>query len=437
MCKVFYYKNFDFLPEKGLLTCRYGVDDLYLFQETIEFPGAPFVLSDKKKKVLDQIFRLAHVAMGISYYKAFLPEKIVVENGGLTETEARFFEKFYLNGLGEFAVRNGLNLQGKIRFPAEKIKRESIGLDLMYAALIPVGGGKDSCVTMELIKKTDLPAVGIAVGDPRPIRECLDISRLLSVILKRKIDPLLMDLNAKGTVYNGHVPITGILAFLLWAAAVLYDKRYVIMSCERSASVGNMMQGTLEINHQYSKSFDFERDFYHITQEITPDFRYFSLLRPLSEAHIAKLFAEKCSVYFSAFTSCNKAFKLDESKRLRRWCGVCDKCRFVFLILAPFMDKETLVSLIGTNPLNDSTQVGGYGELLGLSGHKPFECVGEFEESRWAFEKLSRRPDWQNDVVIRALTPELPKAKADSIFTPSSQHFIPKDLKNVLDEFRR
>ena len=437
LCKAFYYKNFDFLPEKGLLTCRYGVDDKYVFQETVEFPGAPFALSEKKRKALDQIFRLAHIAMGISYYKAFLPENIVLETGDLTEKEARFFEKFYLNGLGEFAVRNGLNLQGKIQFPSGRQKRDSVGLELMYAALVPVGGGKDSCVTMELVKQTDLPAMGIAIGNPRPIQACLEVSRLPDVILKRKLDPQLMELNTSGTVYNGHVPITGILAFLLWAAAILYDKKYVIMSCERSASVGNMMQGSLTINHQYSKSIDFERDFYQITQTITPEFRYFSLLRPLSEAHIAQLFAEKCAAYFPVFTSCNKAFKLDERQRLQRWCGMCDKCRFVFLILAPFMDKKTLVSVVGKNPLNDEKQIEGYRELLGLSGHKPFECVGEFEESRWAFKELSRRADWQNDIVIQSLAPELPESATDSIFVPSDEHFIPEDLKDVLDEFRR
>lgn len=437
MCKVFYYKKFNFLPETGILTLTYGIDDNHTFTETMVFPGAPFALSSGKELALNQIFRLLHVAAGISYYKAFLPPEIRIEGDGLTESEAAFFNHFYLSGLGEFAVRNHLNLQGRIDFPADSsVRRTPVRLRLPYNALIPVGGGKDSCVTTELIKQTDLPAMTIAMGCPRPIRDCMDISGLPSVCLSRELDSHLLELNQTGTVYNGHVPITGILAFVLWAAAILYDKKYVVMSCERSADSGNMTQGDLVINHQYSKSFAFERDFYALTQTITPEFRYFSLLRPLSEAHIGQLFSRLCTAYFPAFTSCNRAFRLDKTKRLDRWCGTCDKCRFVFLILAPFLERDTWIHLMGCNPLNDDEQIGGYRELLGLTGHKPFECVGELDESRWAFGCLAQRPEWQNDVVIRALADQVSVPDGTLIFQPSGSHLIPEELTHVLEKFR-
>jgi len=310
-------------------------------------------------------------------------------------------------------------------------------LNLPYSALIPVGGGKDSCLTIELIKKTDLPAETIAIGNADPITECMHLSNLPNRLITRQISPKLIKLNQTNSVYNGHVPITGILAFILWAAAILYDKKYVVMSCERSANIGNMKQGDLEINHQYSKSFSFEQDFHLLTQSVTPDFLYFSLLRPISEIHIAKLFAHLCSRYFSTFTSCNRAFKLDETKRLTHWCGACDKCRFVFLILAPFMDKDTLIKIVGTNPLNDPTQLEGYKELLGLAGHKPFECVGEIDECRFAFLELSQSLTWQADVVVRTLAPLIPFQTAGTLFTPDSNHLIPEELSDVMDEFRR
>ena len=196
MCKFFYYKNVNFSEETGVLSCSYAVDEKYTFTERITFPNAPFVLSPKKKKALHQIFSLAHIAMGISYYKAFLPENIVIEGEGITKSESRFFERFYLQGLGEFAVRNHLNLQGKIHFPvSKKTNREPINLNLPYNALIPVGGGKDSCLTIELVKQTDLPATTIAIHDPRPIRECMDASDLPDIVLKREIDPQLIALN--------------------------------------------------------------------------------------------------------------------------------------------------------------------------------------------------------------------------------------------------
>ena len=438
MCKVFYYKQVNFSPETGVLSLSYATDNGYSFTETITFPEIPFALSPKKKTVLDQIFHLLHIAVGISYYKALLPEKIMIEGDGLTPYEARFFEKFYLNGLGEFAIRNNLNLQGKIHFPEKKsLQRTPINLGLPYNALIPVGGGKDSCLTMELIKTTDLPAEAISVGQAQPILACIQKSSLPAIHIERKLDPTLFTLNQSGKVYNGHVPITGILAFILWAAAVLYDKKYVIMSCERSANSGNLKQGDLDINHQYSKSFVFEQDFYRLTQTVTPDFRYFSLLRPLSEAHIAKLFTEYCTSYFPVFTSCNKAFKLDEAKRLSYWCGNCDKCRFVFLILAPFISKGTLVQIIGSNLLNDKSQLEGFQELLGLKNHKPFECVGEISESRWAFRQLANKEDWQDDFIIKTLSSQFPDTEERKIFTPTTDHLIPGDLSDVMDIFKR
>jgi len=431
LCKVFYYKKATFSPDTGVLTLDYAVDDTYFFA------GAPFRLSPRKQQALNQIFGLLHIAAGISYYKAFLPPEIQTEFN-LTKAEAAFFDAFYLNGLGEFAIRNKLNLQGSIHFPANaQVERAPITLNLPYSALIPIGGGKDSCLTTELIKQSDLPAETIAVGDAEPITNCMRLSGLPERLITRKISPNLITLNQSGTIYNGHVPITGILAFVLWAAAVLYDKKYVVMSCERSANVGNLKQGELEINHQYSKSFAFEQDFHKITQTVTPDFLYFSLLRPLSEIHIAKLFSELCSAYFSVFTSCNRAFKLDKTKRLTHWCGICDKCRFVFLILAPFMDKKTLLGIVGQNPLNDEAQLDGYRELLGLSGHKPFECVGEIAESAWAIKSLATIPAWQGDIAVKTLAPLLNDIPAADLFTPSNKHLIPPELSDVLDRFSK
>ena len=444
MCKVFYYKNYNFDEQTGDLAFFYTVSDdkknTHTFEEHLYFPKAPFALSNQQKHVLSDIFFLAHIAFGISYYKAFCPEKIIIESGSLTQKQAEFFNCFYLNGLGEFAVRNNLNLQGKIKFPYASGSTKCHKMSFQNRYLVPVGGGKDSCLTLEILKQTGCTCQAISIGSPRPIQESIAVSKLTSLGLVRKISPHLIELNQSGTVKNGHVPITGMLAFVLWASAVIYDYQYVALSCERSADSGNMLQGDLLINHQYSKSFEFEQNFYDITHSITPEFRYFSLLRPLSEMAIARLFAQKCVDYFPVFTSCNKAFKLDETKRLNRWCGNCDKCRFVFLILAPFMNKETLIQCVGSNPLNDLSQINGFKELLGLSGHKPFECVGEIEESRYAFLVLSAQKQWQDDAVIAALTNELNQQQKledlPNLFKPSDVHFIPSEIEQaVIDIF--
>ena len=429
---IFYFDSFSFDAQTGEIVFCYHTENGPNFKEKVVFPGAPFQINTATQKALDQVLFLAHIACGITYYKAFLSNEIKILSGALTTKQATFFDAFYLKGLGEFAIKNNLNLQGKIHFPSGNKESDKVLLPLESKALVPVGGGKDSCVVMELLKDLKVPATGVACGGSAPQSACAERSGLPYITFKHELDTQLFDLNASGKVYNGHVPITGMLAFLLWALALLRKEKYVVMACEKSANSGNLSQGDLIINHQWSKSFEFEKMFYDLTQEITPDFRYFSLLRPVSEAHIAKLFAQKCTPYFDVFTSCNKAFKLDLSKRLNGWCGTCDKCRFVFLILAPFMDKNILLKALGTNPLDDQAQLEGYRELLGLSGHKPFECVGETDECRWAFNQLKHHPNWQEDFVVKAL--DVPSAP--SPFSISEQHLIPKELEDVMVEFR-
>ena len=428
---VFTFRQFEFSTQAGKVTFTYDVNGM-TFCEIIEFPGAPFDVDEMTQNALNQVLFLTHIACGVNYYKAFLSDEMRVLSGTLTKSQAQFFDDFYLKGLGEFAIKNNLNLQGKIHFPFGNKTTEKIPVVLEPKALVPVGGGKDSCVVMELLKELNLSATGVACGGSKSQSACAEKSDLPYITFSRTLDAKLFELNASGKVYNGHVPITGVLAFLLWTLALLRHEKYVVMACEKSANSGNMQQGDLTINHQWSKSFEFEKMFYDLTQSITPDFRYFSLLRPISEVHIAKLFAQKCKQYLDVFTSCNKAFKLDLSKRIEGWCGTCDKCRFVFLILAPFVDKNTLIHVVGTNPLDDENQIEGYCELLGLSGHKPFECVGEVAECRWAFNQLKQNPKWQDDYVVKALS--VPVAPAP--FEVSDEHLIPKELQDVMARFK-
>ncbi|MBQ9235451.1 MAG: hypothetical protein IJ184_03195 [Alphaproteobacteria bacterium] len=436
MAAVMYFSKARFALDTGIIRLEYDIDDKYHFTEEYEFPNAPFYLSEQQKATLKYALNYLHIAAGVSYYKTVLPYFLALSEFTINEAEAAFFNKFYINGLGEFAARNRLNFFSRINFPYTDVPPRKAEFPYMAdEALIPVGGGKDSCVTIKLAQEMGIESSTIACGDAAPIQNVMDITGGTSYIIKRRISPNLAELNASGNVYNGHVPVTGILAFVMWIAAIVYNKKYVMMSCERSASEGNFELAGITINHQYSKSAEFERDFYALTRTITPEFRYFSLLRPLSEVHIAKLFCEKCADYFDVFTSCNKAFKLDKTARLDHWCGNCDKCRFVFLVLALFMEKQKLIEIIGKNPLDDATQIEGYKELLGLKGHKPFECVGTKGECRFAFYSLSQKPEWQNDCVIKALSGKIPPQSAKKLFIPNKKHLIPKEFGDVLARF--
>src|SRR5690606_38620539 len=181
-----------------------------------------------------------------------------------------------------------------------------------------------------------------------------------------------------------HIPVTAINSAILAFAAVVLDADQVVFSNERSASYGSLIEGTGEVNHQWSKGWAFEQALAgYLRRSVAADLRYYSLLRPLSELAVARQFA-KIDRYDAWFSSCNRNFHLLGERPTSRWCGVCPKCHFVFLALAPFMPKPRLVAIFGRNLLDDAGQVAGYDALMEYRDHKPFECVGEARESRAA-----------------------------------------------------
>lgn len=421
---------------------RYAFNDgAMTFEETVAFENAPVLTDGKRREALDLCLRLLHFAAGVSYYKLYIPDEIRLDNDEMTRAEAAFFGLFYSAGLGEFSFRN--NVAPRISFPrSDAARAKTADVRLKKGTVVPVGGGKDSIVSIESLKSAGFSPVLFSVGLPRPIRETMETSGLPSVLVRRRISPDLIAANeqARGAL-NGHVPVTGVIAFILMCAAVLYDFTDAVLSNERSANVGNTEKDGRVVNHQWSKSIEFERAFRALTRTVLPDFRYFSLLRPLSELAIASLFS-KIGKYDAVFTSCNKAFKLDERKRLDRWCADCDKCRFVFLALAPFMEKNRLVRVFGTDMLNDPAQIAGYRQLLGLDAFKPFECVGEIEESALALMALSDRAEWKNDAAVAALSPAVTAKYGnkkdfliEKVFSLSDNYLIPEEYDDVVKFF--
>jgi hypothetical protein len=213
----------------------------------------------------------------------------------------------------------------------------------------------------------------------------------------------------------------------------------VAMSNEHSASAANLSLDGVDINHQYSKSFEFEQDFaQYLERFVSPSIRYFSLLRPLSEIEIARRFS-KYPEYFGVFRSCNTAFRQAREARGRHWCCNCPKCRFVFLALSPFVPKPDLIEIFGRNLLDDETQSEGFAELCGLHANKPFECVGETSESAGVISHLTGHPDWCGDRVVRRLNQEFPALRSSgsaefrSLLEARHPHNVPQPYLAMLD----
>jgi hypothetical protein len=394
----------------GIARLVYAFDDGPELVETITVPGAPFALDDARAAAAERALRLLHLIAGVSYYKAAVPEQIRIDAYAIDAPTAALLRDIYVNGLGEFAYRNGLNLHG-IRFPAaNEAPVRAPALDLREHALVAIGGGKDSLVSIEALRGLGVAQTVTWIGGSQLIAACAQRTGLPTLNIGRQLAPELFEYNRQGA-WNGHIPVTVLNSAIMVFAAVLLGVDQVVFSNERSASYGSMIEGTGEVNHQWSKGWDCERAFAaYVKREIAADLHYYSLLRPLSELAVARQFA-KSDRYDAWFSSCNRNFHLLGERPANRWCGVCPKCHFVFLALAPFMPKPRLVGIFGRNLLDDPAQTAGYDALLEFQDHKPFECVGEGRESRAAMAALATRPEWREDALVerfgREIRPQL------------------------------
>ncbi|NUS39588.1 MAG: endonuclease domain-containing protein [Lysobacter sp.] len=434
--QAFRFVRCGFDAASGVARLVYAFDDGPELVETITIPGAPFRLEGERAAAADRALRLLHLIAGVSYYKAAVPPEIRVGGQAIDADTAGSLETIYLNGLGEFAYRNGLDLHGRIRFPHEAgVQPAAPALGLRRHALVAIGGGKDSLVTIEALRAADVEQTVSWIGGSQLIRACAERTGLPTLNIGRALAPELFEYNRQGA-WNGHIPVTVLNSAILVFAAVVLGVDQVVFSNERSASYGSLILApdgsvTGEVNHQWSKGWACERAFgAYVQRNIAADLEYYSLLRPLSELAVARQFA-RTDHYDAWFSSCNRNFHILGERPVNRWCGVCPKCHFVFLALAPFMPKPRLTAIFGRNLLDDASQVGGFDALLEYQDHKPFECVGEGRESRAAMATLATRPEWREDAIVerfaREIRPQLDEGELDlaPLLAIEGEHRVP------------
>ncbi|MCA7024248.1 MULTISPECIES: UDP-N-acetyl-alpha-D-muramoyl-L-alanyl-L-glutamate epimerase [Stenotrophomonas] len=430
----FRFVRCDFAADTGVAQLVYAFDDGPEMTETVTVPGAPFQLDGARAAAVQRALRLLHLIAGVSYYKAAVPAQVAIDSYAIDAATAALVETVYLNGLGEFAYRNGLNLRGRFRLPVEaQAEPAAQPLGLREHALVAIGGGKDSLVSIEALRHAGVAATVTWIGGSQLIRACAERTGLPMLNIGRTLAPELFELNRQGA-WNGHIPVTAVNSAIMVLAALAQGVDQVVFSNERSASYGSQIAGTGEVNHQWSKGWAFEKAFgEHVQRHVAADLHYYSLLRPLSELAVARQFA-RTDYYDAHFSSCNRNFHILGERPVNRWCGVCPKCHFVFLALAPFMPKTRLVRIFGRNLLDDGEQAGGFDALLEFQDHKPFECVGEGRESRAAMATLAARPEWKEDVLVKrfasVIQPTLAadELKLEPLLVIDGEHRIPAAL---------
>lgn len=439
---VFRYESFAIDPSAGLLSCRYSAGGRRFTERFALRPGERWDSPPARAAA-----RLVFLLAGVSYYKTAAPPVIDLGDTAVTETERGFLREYYVQGLGEFAYNNEIDLTSlRVEGPAVPARGgDPIPAGNAPRVLVPFGGGIDSIVTVEELRQHADAALFVVSrpGDRfAAIERPAAVTGLPVVRAEREIDPQLLRSKELGFL-NGHVPVTGILSAVAILAAVLEGRDAVVMSNEWSASVPTLEYRGQPVNHQYSKSEAFEAGFRTVLAEAEGGLPgYFSLLRPRTELWVAEKFAA-LKQYHDTFRSCNRAFHIDTRLRLDHWCGRCDKCCFIDLILAPFLPAAELEKIFAggdlppapgsREPLADPELADRFRALLGTSaGSKPFECVGEVNECRAAALLAAARSDRADCELLRELArevaalPDAPSAAASSaMLCPVGAHFIP------------
>ncbi len=425
----FRYAGHELDASDGVLRCRYALGDRS-FAEVLELGEG-----DWDTPAAIEAARLVYLLAAVSYYKTAAPRRVELDVA-LRPAELDALVEHYVRGLGEFAHHNGIDL-GRVEFAAET--RDAPGADYVprtAAPLVPFGGGIDSIVTVESLKGRH-PGATLFVVEPHTepfaaIEGVVPITGLPVARVRRSIDPQLFEDPAISGFLQGHVPVTGIITALATLVAIGRGLDAVVMSNEWSASVGNLVVGGRVVNHQYSKSQDFEERFARVVRDALGDrIRVFSFLRPYSELWVAERFA-RMGEYHRAFRSCNRAFPIDPARRLEHWCGECDKCCFIDLVLAPFMARVELEAVFaGREPLARPELADRFERLVGLSPDpKPFECVGEVGECRAAAALGAVRGDRNETALLQALAARLPAvspAEVAMLLAPHRPNDVPDD----------
>lgn len=288
------------------LSFEFEIKGLSKFNPTWVIPKKNNI-KPNKELLENLVFSLGMTEL-VSYWKITCSPNVTINNIKLTQEQIDWWKKLYFFGLGEFFYKNNIKTNMEDFMSMSTGTKVLLKTDLneeFKGALVPIGGGKDSIVTLDVIKKDfkdNLCYIINPRGATTETAETAGYGENQICNVKRTLDKNMLELNKEGFL-NGHTPFSSIVAFSSLIVAYLNKKKYIVLSNEASANESTIYEE--EVNHQYSKSYEFEKDFtYYEKKYLKGNVKYFSFLRPLNELQIAKIFA-KYKKYHKIFKSCN------------------------------------------------------------------------------------------------------------------------------------
>lgn len=436
----FKYESFSYKIENQNLNIdfQFNLSGKYLFKPTLEIPVNNEIINNLSGfQGLDNlVFHIGLIEL-ISYWKAACPELVIIEPFYLSDDQINWWKKLYFNGLGEFFFVNQIetSIESFMNIKSGEKKITLCNSAIMEKSLVPVGGGKDSAVTLELLKSANLEINPFIINPRIATLETCQVAGFNEseiFVVKRTIDNTLLQLNNQGFL-NGHTPFSALLAFTGLAVAALNQFKYIALSNESSANEPTIPGS--EVNHQYSKSYEFESDFReYVSRYIHPDIEYFSFLRPINELQIGRLFST-FPKYFPVFKSCNAGSKNDT------WCCKCPKCLFTYIILSPFVDDKTLKEIFEKNLFENSNLIPTLKELIGIRPTKPFECIGTIDDVRTALNlTISAYKGKEMPLLLSFYSRHINYNTSISaeetnqmLYTLSEEHFLNESFLSILE----
>lgn len=428
----FCYESFNYCLEGNSLHLEFlfNLNSEYYFSpsHTIQLPENHLFNSISRSQIDNLVFHLGMVEL-ISYWKASCSPQVHIKPFRLNDEQVIWWKKLYFQGLGEFFYLNEIDadMEDFMQINSDESPKMPSAQSFPQndAIIVPVGGGKDSVVSIEILKDSGNTIIPFVVNPRGATLETIaqaGFSENDALLSKRTIHPQLIKLNELGFL-NGHTPFSAMLAFLSILFARITGAKYIALSNESSANEATVA-GT-NINHQYSKSFEFEADFRSYYQAfIAPDIEYFSFLRPLTETQIACLFSGFKQHHLS-FKSCN----VGSHKNI--WCGKCPKCLFTYILLSPFLKQEELMRIFGKDLLNDSELRPVFDELRGKTESKPFECVGTVSEVELSLENAGK--EYFDSVLLKDIIPATTEENLKKALSEwNGEHFLPTHLELLL-----
>ena len=439
--KQFVYENVRLSDDRLSVNFDYKVitdENTFQLSEKLTF-SKPLPDND----VANRLLRAIHIGLGVSYYKTFLPPQIN-HDYTMNEDEAYFWNDVFRNGLGEFLHTNNLSAEQLAQFTAQTGNIE-VGAqdtdDWQPSALLGIGGGKDSIVAGELLKNAEIPLSGFVLATGDNVGQTQGVADVMKVslnVVKRKVDPQILEMNKMDGALNGHIPISLVFALVGCILACIEKSKYVIVANESSASIPQVQGTNGSVNHQWSKSLEFEKQFQaYVHKYVTENIHYTSVIRPLSSVAVAKLFC-KMPAYFEVFSSDNSLLKINPEKRDHpRWSLNSPKSLSSFILLAPWLSDEEVLRIFGRNFLDEASLSQLFLDLLGAGETPVLDCVGTPDELRLSLAMLQNQNRYQETPLMKQamdhglITDNFEAALAEAL-KPKTDHAVPQELSERL-----